>query len=312
MHVVISKIVQSGSFQFRYVEKLEGDSLKLMVLGANFLTSFVLIMISLSKHTKGSGSDITDEAVASLGVFIGVGLLYILSVVCILNSKTETSQTVRRKHRQNISIALGGLCYYIGDNLPPLIREYQKVLCGEDQERVDIVQLLGICMLAIATAIYAPVLVDGALPPNKEKGEIVHTRKSKQDHSQKNRSKRLYSCSQENRLHQKKKTQFTWLFCYYWQRQQIWIWCTQLSRDLYPTNALKRLLVLCGHSLQPISFSSSVFVCIDCGTVKMKLEQTRRLKGACRLRETREVAVHVYVPQLSLHFSFLHLQHSLF
>ena len=144
MHVVISKIVRSCSFQFRYVDKLEGDSLKLMVLGANFLTSFVLIMISLSKHTKGSGSDITDEAVASLGVFIGVGLLYILSVVCILNSKTETSQTVRRKHRQNISIALGGLCYYIGDNLPPLIREYQKELCGEDQERVDIVLLLGI------------------------------------------------------------------------------------------------------------------------------------------------------------------------
>ena len=76
------------------MEKLEGDSLKLMVLGANYLTSSVLTMISLSKHTKGSGSDMTDEAVASLGVFIGVGLLYILSVVHILNSETETSQTV--------------------------------------------------------------------------------------------------------------------------------------------------------------------------------------------------------------------------
>ena len=126
------------------MEKLEGDSLKLMVLGANFLTSFVLAAISLSKHIKGSGSDITDEAVASLGVFIGVGLLYILSVVHVLNSKTETSQTVRT-HKRNISIALGGLCYYIGDNLPPLIREYQKELCGKDQERVDIVQLLKVC-----------------------------------------------------------------------------------------------------------------------------------------------------------------------
>ena len=123
------------------MDKLEADWLKLMVLGANYLTSSVLTMISLRKHKKGSGSDMTDEAFASLGVFIGVGLLYILSVVHILNSKTETSQTVRRKHRQNISIALGGLCYYIGDNLPPLFREYQKELCGEDQERVDIVQL---------------------------------------------------------------------------------------------------------------------------------------------------------------------------
>ena len=63
--------------------------------------------------------------------------------------------------------------------MPPL-REYQKELCGNDQERVDIVQLLGICMLAIATATYVPVLVDGALPPNKEKGEIVPTYKKEQ------------------------------------------------------------------------------------------------------------------------------------
>ena len=100
----------------------------------------------------------------------------------MLNSKTETSQTVR-KYKQNISIALGGLCYYIGDNLPPLIREYQKELCGKDQERVDIVQLLGICMLAIATAIYIPVLVDGALPPNKEKEETVPTYRKEQTES---------------------------------------------------------------------------------------------------------------------------------
>ena len=88
--------------------------------------------------------------------------------------------------------------------MPPLIREYQKELCGNDQERVDIVQLIGICMLAIATATYVPVLVDGALPPNKENEEIVHTRKSKQDLC--SQKKRLFSCSQRNKLHQKKKT----------------------------------------------------------------------------------------------------------
>ena len=133
----------------------------------------------------------------------------------MLNSKTETSQTVR-KHKQNISIALGGLCYYIGDNLPPLIREYQKELCGKDQERVDIVQLLKVCMLVIATAIYIPVLVDGALPPNKEKEETVPTYKKEEQTG----SLTKEQIEETVQLLTKKtgctRTQFTWLFSYYW------------------------------------------------------------------------------------------------
>ena len=127
-----------------------------------------------------------------------------MSVVHMLNSKTETSQTVR-KHKQNTSIALGGLCYYIGDNLPPLIREYQKELCGKDQERVDIVQLLKVCMLVIATAIYIPVLVDGALPPNKEKEETVPTYKKEEQTGSLTKEQieeTVQLLTKKNRLHQ--------------------------------------------------------------------------------------------------------------
>ena len=35
VHVVISKIVQSGSLQFRYVKKLEADWLRLVVLAGD-------------------------------------------------------------------------------------------------------------------------------------------------------------------------------------------------------------------------------------------------------------------------------------
>ena len=135
-----------------------------MVLAANFLTSSVLTMISLSKHIKGSGSDITDEAIASLVVFSVVGGLSSFFIVGTLVRQNTTSE-----HRRNVSIAIGGLFYYIGDNLPPLIREYPKELCVNDQECVELVQLLGICMLSIATVTYIPLLVDVALPKNKEK-----------------------------------------------------------------------------------------------------------------------------------------------
>ena len=87
---------------------------------------------------------------------------------------------MRRKHRQIMSIGFGGLCYYIGDNLPPLFREYRKELHVNDQDWFEFVQVFGICMLAIATLTYIPVLINGAFPSNKEREEIVPTYKKKQ------------------------------------------------------------------------------------------------------------------------------------
>ena len=47
---------------------------------------------------------------------------------------TLVCQNTTSEHRRNVSIAIGGLFYYIGDNLAPLIREYPKELCVNDQE----------------------------------------------------------------------------------------------------------------------------------------------------------------------------------
>ena len=128
---------------------------------------------------KGSGSDITDEAIASLGEFSVVGGLYSFFIVGTLVRQNTTSE-----HTRNVPIAIGGLFYYIGDNLPPLIREYPKELCVNDQECVELVQLLGICMLGTATVTYIPLLVDVALPKNKEKElELVPTYKKERTES---------------------------------------------------------------------------------------------------------------------------------
>ena len=64
------------SLQFREDDKQEGDILKLVLLGLDICASFLLTIISLSKHVKGSGLDLTDEAFASVGVFSIVGAIY--------------------------------------------------------------------------------------------------------------------------------------------------------------------------------------------------------------------------------------------
>ena len=64
------------SLQFREDDKQEGDILKLVLLGLDICASFLLTIISLSKHVKGSGLDLTDEAFASVIAFRIVGAIY--------------------------------------------------------------------------------------------------------------------------------------------------------------------------------------------------------------------------------------------
>ena len=97
-----------GDFQFREDDKQEGDILKLVLLGLDICASFLLTIISLSKHVKGSGLDLTDEAFASVGVFSIVGAIY-ASVIsgyycCKLQQKTCS---------HGLLIGLGGLFYYM-------------------------------------------------------------------------------------------------------------------------------------------------------------------------------------------------------
>ena len=134
-------------FQFRNLTKLEGDWLKLVVLTLDLLTSVALTVTSLSTYTKGSGSDVTSEGIASVVILGGAVTLYACAVI----------MTNVYAHRQGVLTAIGGLFFYIGDNLPPVITEYGKYLpC--DQECVDLVQIAGIIMLGIATVTYIPVL----------------------------------------------------------------------------------------------------------------------------------------------------------
>ena len=126
-------------------------------------------------------SDILAEAQASAGTFGGAGVFYLASIILYycrivayerLNERWKWRQ-ICSVHGQGVLIAVGGLCYYIGDNLPPLIREHRKGL-GCDAECAEGVQIFGIVTLGTATITYLPVLID-VLPRNREKYIHVET-----------------------------------------------------------------------------------------------------------------------------------------
>ena len=59
-----------------------------------------------------------------------------------------------------ILTAVGGMFYLIGDNLPPLIREYGEQL-GCNQICIEQTESAGLIMLALAAFLYLPIVISG-------------------------------------------------------------------------------------------------------------------------------------------------------
>ena len=79
-----------------------------------------------------------------------------VGLVCNESSVKELS---KKKLARCISTAIGGLFYYIGGNLPPLVEEYAEELnCSPNC--VEEAQVAGTVMLAIATATCLPIAIN--------------------------------------------------------------------------------------------------------------------------------------------------------
>lgn len=237
---------------------MKGDLLKLLVLILDICASFVLTGIALSKHKKESGSDVTGEAIASVVVFGGVGIVYIVIIIgyyiYILCSREEPFKCseILREHGQGMLIAIGGLCYYFGDNLPPLLRNYEGVI-GITQGWVEGIQVAGIVALGAATVTYLRVLIDGALKNKESKKEMpMHTSEEATE-----LIPETETVQKENTEEDKTPAHVVVLLLL--AKATIWTLCTQLSKELHPTNATRVLLVVHGHTMQSISLLSLLF-----------------------------------------------------
>ena len=129
----------------------------------DIIVSFVLAGIFFHKNNHPGSS---GHGMGALLVFGSFGVVYIVIVVYYINKwKTASSLMKKAVTQQGILIGLGGLCYYVGDNLPPIIVNYADELgCG--QECVRNIRIAGAVLLGTASVTYLPILVDGVFPRN--------------------------------------------------------------------------------------------------------------------------------------------------
>ena len=165
----------------------EGDLIRLIVLTVELIISFCLSATSLSKsvHLAGTGSlngsnlatpnETVSQAIASVVLFSIVGVLYIVAIVVgflwLWCKESKVQNVFQKNTARGISTAIGGLFYYIGDNLPPLVEEYAEEL-GCSPNCVKQTQMTGIVMLAIATTTYLPIAINAIFTHNKGEDEF--------------------------------------------------------------------------------------------------------------------------------------------
>ena len=137
----------------------------------NIIVSFVLAGIFFHKNNHPGSSGHGMGALPVFGsfgvVYIVIVVVYIVIVVVYNINKWKTASSLMKKAvtQQGILIGLGGLCYYIGDNLPPIIVNYADELgCG--QECVRNIRIAGAVLLGTASVTYLPILIDGVFPHN--------------------------------------------------------------------------------------------------------------------------------------------------
>ena len=158
------------------------------MLTVELIISLCLTATSLSKsvHLAGNGSvngsnpvtpngTHSSAAIASVVLFIIVGVLYIVAIVVgfllLWWKESKVQHLFQKNAARGIFVAIGGLFYYIGDNLPPLVEEYAEELsCSPNC--VEQTQVTGIVMLAIATTTYLPIAINAIFTHNKDEDDL--------------------------------------------------------------------------------------------------------------------------------------------
>lgn len=136
------------------------DLIKIVTLGCDFFASF---MLSLLLAIQG---DERAEAISALVLSVALPTVaYIIgAIICFIYILKIEKEKNWQYLLQLISIAIGGLLYLTGDNLPPVMEGYGNQLnCCEGCTCLRQIQAAGFGLLVIATVTNFPTFIDKLL-----------------------------------------------------------------------------------------------------------------------------------------------------
>lgn len=131
---------------------IDVDLIKFVALGCEFFASFMLSLLLVIQGDERS------EAISAIVLSVALpGVAYIVgAILCFIYIIYNKGNWLR-----TLLIAIGGLLYFVGDNLPPVMEEYGAQLsCGVECLRH--IQAAGFALLAIALITYLPSVIDRA------------------------------------------------------------------------------------------------------------------------------------------------------
>ena len=131
---------------------IDTDVIKLVALGCEFFASFILSLLLVIQGDERS------EAISAVVLSVAVpGVAYIIgAILCFVYVIYNKGNWLRA-----LLTMIGGLLYFIGDNLPPVMEAYgSQLTCGV--VCLQRIQAAGFGMLAIALITYLPSIVNRA------------------------------------------------------------------------------------------------------------------------------------------------------
>ena len=125
-----------------------------LLYAAEFIASFVLTTCIFANDISDS-TDSDAAAIASVIFFILLALVYLVfCTVAIIYHLCRRDWGKKEAAAYIIMTTLGGICYFVGDNLSPIFQKYADKLDCSDELCTSRIKQTGVVFMTLATAIF--------------------------------------------------------------------------------------------------------------------------------------------------------------
>ena len=126
-----------------------------LLLAVEIVASFVLPTCIFANDISADSTDSVAAAIASVIFFILLALVYLVfCTVAIIYCLCRRDWGMKEVAAYIIMTALGGICYFVGDNLSPIFQQYADELHCSDELCTSRIKQTGVVFMTLATAIF--------------------------------------------------------------------------------------------------------------------------------------------------------------